>query len=125
MVNRGRETEETKYGAREGEREGWRRNGVLPLLRHTHALQSNSSRARTEHPSILLFRKNKAEPCELLKARETPCIIKPNQSQGIAEVHCSSALGEKGELGVKTDGPPFSTSDSDHGSNGGGRSSAR
>lgn len=103
---------ETKYGEREREEEG-RRNGVLPPLRHTHASQSNSSRARTEQPSILLLRKTRL-PFQLLKPRALLNTIKAEQ------IHCTSASGE---LGVKTDGP-ISTSDSDHGSNGGGRSSA-
>lgn len=112
---------ETKYGEREREEEG-RRNGVLPPLRHTHASQSNSSRARTEHPSILLLRKTRL-PFQLLKPRVLLNTIKAEQ------IHCTSASGERvrpqtRELGVKTDGP-ISTSDSDHGSNGGGRSSAR
>lgn len=45
-----------------GEREGGRRNGVLPPLTRTHASPSNSSRARTDrtslHPSL---RENKAD----------------------------------------------------------------
>lgn len=128
-----RETEETR--GREGEREADETGCCRLWDALTHHRATAAGRGQSIPPSF----SPGEQGCffQLLKPYKTPCIIEQNQSRGIAEIYCIYDTGrasrEESAAWKRTDrfstsgstSDRFSTSDSDHGSNGGGRSSAR
>ena len=115
-----------------------RRNGVLPPVRHTHASQSSRGEDRASlHPTPWEKKKQGCRFCfvsycfffcKLLKpSKEKTCIIKTQSQPTYRGDRVRSEQREekrRAQSGKRTE-RVFSTSDSGHGSDSGGGSSAR